>query len=513
MKKFLLVLVSLLAVGGFGSWYWLSTEGHAVTFRTVQVEYGDLLATVNATGTIEPEEVIDIGAQVAGQILSFGPDPRGIERLPALATTTVGLGVWPQGQAPAVAAAALYFGGSSGFKTIDFGSPVHVGTKLAEIDPRLYQAQADTALAQVGVAQAGVDSAGAQVGVAQANLNQAKANQDQLVAKHVQAQRDWERVQRLRPTRAVADVDSDTAQATYEATKAAVTVGQATILQMQATVKDAEAKLAQARANLASAQAALKQAQLNLGYCTITSPVEGVIVDRRVNIGQTVVSSLNTPSLFLIAKDLKRLQIWASVNEADIGSIHSGQNVTFTVDAFPERVFKGVVAPDQPRLNASMNQNVVTYTVVINTDNSDGKLKPYMTTTALFEVAKHAHVLLVPNSALRWKPTSPQQVAPEDRQNFITALRKKSQNAEKGGASGTEKQDKQPQHQGTLWIEDSGYVKPVKVKTGVSDGIQTEILSGIEPNTLVVLGENRAAEGSATTNPFAPKMFNQKKGQ
>src|SRR5205085_6772933 len=107
----------------------------------------------------------------------------------------------------------------------------------------------------------------------------------------------------------------------------------------------------QAKATLSSAQATFRQAEINLGYCTIKSPVKGVIVDRRVNIGQTVVSSLNAPSLFLLAKDLKRLQIWASVNEADIGNIFSGQKVTFTVDAFPDRSFTGVVAPDQPRLN------------------------------------------------------------------------------------------------------------------------------------------------------------------
>src|SRR5205823_11154354 len=151
-------------------------------------------------------------------------------------------------------------------------------------------------------------------------------------------------------------------------------------------------------------KAALKNAEINLAYCTITSPVKGVIVDRRVNIGQTVVSSLNAPSLFLIAKDLKRLQVWASVNEADIGNIRSGQQVTFTVDAYPGRTFKGTVAPDQPRLNASMTQNVVTYTVVVTTRNDDGKLKPYLTANVNFEVSKHENVLLVPNAALRWKP-------------------------------------------------------------------------------------------------------------
>src|SRR5205814_7076430 len=179
----------------------------------------------------------------------------------------------------------------------------------------------------------------------------------------------------------------------------------------------ATANVGVAQATIKQTQSALETAKINLGYTTIVSPVKGVILDRRVNIGQTVVSSLNAPSLFLIAKDLKRLQVWASVNEADIGNVHSGQPVTFTVDAYPGRVFKGVVAADQPRLNASMTQNVVTYTVVVNTDNSDGKLVPYLTANLQFEISKHANVLLVPNAALRWKP-SPNQVAPEARDEY-----------------------------------------------------------------------------------------------
>ena len=135
-----------------------------------------------------------------------------------------------------------------------------------------------------------------------------------------------------------------------------------------------------------------------------------MIIDRRINVGQTVVSSLNSPSLFLIAKDLKRLEVWASVNEADIGHIQSGQAVHFRVDGAP-KTFRGVVAPDQPRLNASMTQNVVTYTVVVNTDNSDGLLIPYRTADLKFEVAQHPNVLMVPNAALRWRP-SPERLSP-----------------------------------------------------------------------------------------------------
>src|SRR5437870_128517 len=145
---------------------------------------------------------------------------------------------------------------------------------------------------------------------------------------------------------------------------------------------------------LHDAQAALQNAETNLGYCTIRSPVKGVIVDRRVNTGQTVVSSLNAPSLFLIARDLKRLQVWTSVNEADIGQIRKGQAVNFTVDAHPGKVFRGEV--NKVRLNAAFTQGVVTYTVEVNTDNSDGKLLPYQTAEMQFVVARKQVALLVP---------------------------------------------------------------------------------------------------------------------
>ena len=154
----------------------------------------------------------------------------------------------------------------------------------------------------------------------------------------------------------ISDADYDIALADYDTARSALAVGEASVVQ---------------------AEAALRQAEINLGYTTIRSPVKGVIVDRRVNIGQTVVASLNAPSLFLIAKDLTRMQVWASVNEADIGRIRAGQTVRFTVDAFPGETFVGEVA--QVRLNATMTQNVVTYTVVVTADNPEGRLLPYLT--------------------------------------------------------------------------------------------------------------------------------------
>lgn len=227
-------------------------------------------------------------------------------------------------------------------------------------------------------------------------------------------------------------------------------------------------------------------------------------MDRRVNIGQTVVASLNAPSLFLIAKDLKRMQVWASVNEADIGNIHPGQPVRFTVDAYPGRTFRGAV--DKVRLNATMTQNVVTYTVEINTDNSDGKLLPYLTANVAFEVTKQEDVLLVPNAALRWLPM-PQQVVPDARQEFASASRRKpvaTQPAAVGAAPSAAGRT-----QGQVWIQDGGFVRPVVVKVGLSDGSMTEVQGDhLSEGTEVVVGEAMRGTGTAqTTNPFTPQFF------
>ena len=192
--------------------------------------------------------------------------------------------------------------------------------------------------------------------------------------------------------------DYETFKASFETAASNLEVG-------KAAVKQAEAGVAQA-------QRRYDRAKANIDYCTINSPVDGVIIDRRVNIGQTVVSGLSAPSLFLIAQDLKKMQLWVAVNEADVGSIHPGQNASFTVDAFPGETFKGSV--NKVRLNATMTQNVVTYTVEVDTDNSSGRLLPYLTANVQFEVRKDPDVLLVPNAALRWYP-QPQDVAPDIR--------------------------------------------------------------------------------------------------
>jgi len=497
------LLVVGVAAGGAAYYVTHVAADPPVSFRTVTVKRGDLVSTISATGTAEPEEVVDVGAQVVGRIKSLGPDPSD-----------------PQKK-----------------KTIDYGSIVQDGTILALIDDAVYKAQVDQA---------------------QASLLRAKADLLQMQAKAEQTKAEWRRAESLRPTKAIADTDYDLAVANYKVAEANLAVGEAVIKQNQS---------------------ALALATTNLDYTIIKSPVRGVIIDRRVNVGQTVVASLNAPSLFLIAKDLKRMQVWASVNEADIGRIKPGLPVRFTVDAYPGETFRGKVA--QIRLNATMTQNVVTYTVVVEFDNSDLRILPYLTANLQFEIDQHKNVLLVPNAALRWKPR-PELVAPDVRETVFPASSRKggkfgkktageanpsdatkSPGEEKfpgeaesagsgdprraqpsaegkspaaakvspetrspGGAKSPKETqsrgegnpanpDKEREDRGRLWVQDGDFVRPVNVRIGASDGSQTEVSDAdLSEGMEVVTGEVRKedhADGGDTTNPFIPRIRTSRK--
>jgi len=461
-----ILLLAGIAVGGYYGYRYF-TSGPKVVFRTAEVKHGDLLATISATGTVEPTEVVDIGAQIQGLVNSFGKDSDG--------------------------------------KDIDYRSKVEAGTVLANIDDTLYAADRDNAKAALNSAEAGVPKA-------IADLNQAKANA-------VKAERDWARAQKLGPSDALSQSDYDTYESAYETTKAAVAV--------------AVAEVDQAKAAAVQAKAALDKAQKNVDYCTITSPVKGVIIDRRVNIGETVVSSLNAPSLFLLAKDLTRIQVWVAVNEADIGNIIPGKPVTFTVDAFTGHTFHGTVG--KVRFNAQMTQNVVTYTVEIETDNSDGKLLPYLTANVQFEVSRLHNVMLVPNAALRFEPGT-DEIAPDARAS-LGGRGTKGEGA--GGDSAGSDNDSaapttgpttrphthahphtQPSDEpetawtrGRVWVRDTDphFVRPIRVRVGPTDGAFSEVQSDkLSDGMELVTGEIRpdapAASSGAPGNPFVPQM-------
>jgi len=438
VKTTSVAVLAIVLVGGAGAWWWPTRNGATLTYTTAPVQRGDVVASITATGTIEPMEVVDVGAQVAGRISLFG---KGIDG-----------------------------------KTIDYGSAVEEGAVLARIDDAVYVA--DLAVANAKMEQ---DKAG-ELG--------AKANLAQSKAKLVQAEAGWNRAIELYRAQLLATPDYDSAKAGYEVGIANVAV--------------AEAAIAQATASTVQSQAMLDRAQRNLGFCTIKSPVTGVIIDRRVNIGQTVVASLNAPSLFLIAKDLANMQIWVAVNEADVGRIVRGAPVTFTCDTFPGREFSGTVA--KVRLNATMTQNVVMYTVEVNTDNPDHVLLPYLTANVHFILSRATGVLLVPNAALRWAPSSLDEIAPDARPSVLATPDPPA--ASGSGSPPSSRERSAPPTRGTVWLKDGEHVRPLDVVLGISDSVNTAVAAeGLRAGQVVITGEIAAAAQADAKNPFLPRFI------
>jgi HlyD family secretion protein len=480
MKKIVVIGLVLATLAGVGFWYWESQGQKKTAFSTVKVRRGHIEATVGSTGTLQPREIVDVGAQVVGRIIAIGKD----------GTTQSGIVDW---------------GSEVRGPVLDqYGKVVKAGTLLAEIDPDLYQAQVLSGEAAVSSTQAMVKSAEAAVEVAQADYKTKTATMNQ-------ATKDWERASKLIVTQGVAQAEYDQYEAVFETAKANLKASAANVGVAQANLKKTQADVRTAEANL-------KTARTNLAYTKITSPVNGTVIDRRVNVGQTVVASLSAPSLFLIAKDLNKTEVWATVNEVDVGKIKvdpdpNRKNVTFTVDAFPGRTFHGRVVPQGKlpyRLNATMNQNVVTYTVVVSVDEAENKdetqkLRPYMTANLTFLVGEKDKVLMVPNSALRWKPAR-NQIAPEQRAEYAKLISKKR------GPTDAEGQD-----HGFVWVKrDDGFVSFIEIRTGLSDSVNTEVravVSGdLQEDTPVVVGETR--NGEARTNeasPFVGSPFSPKK--
>ncbi len=399
--------------------YYFNDTEDKVSFKTANVVTKDIVKTIDATGTVEPEDLVDVAARVSGEIISFGKDKNGRE--------------------------------------VDYGSEIREGDVIALIDDQIQQSNFLSANAKLSAARASQAQAKANLVVAQANLRQ--------------AQRDWDRAKRLGASEALSQAAYDSYLSVWEIATAQIDVRKAEILQ--------------ADANVIQAEAAMKEAKRNLEYCVIKAPVNGVVIDRKVNVGQTVVSSMSASSLFSIAKDLRRMQVWASVNEADIGGIRAGQPVTFTVDAFPGEKFTGTV--EKIRLNATMSQNVVTYVVEVVTDNSSMRLLPYLSANLNFEVERKNKALSVPNAAIRFSPDS----------NFIAE-----------GETISEEDD-------YVWVKSGeDKIRPIKVRVVLSDGAWTaiespEIKDGME---IVTAAEKLdASNKNSASNPFMPKVPQRKK--
>ena len=421
LLKWIIIIAVLAAVGAGAFWFFKkpAEEKPGFEFKLDTVAQSDVRRTISATGTVEPEELINVGAQVNGKIMSFGKDADG--------------------------------------KSVDYGSKVTKGMILAQIDDVTYKAELQEKEAQLEQANAAIMSAEAAISEADANEKLATSN--------------WERAQRLYKQGSLTLSDYESYQTSFFISRAASA--------------KAKSSLAQARAQKSIAEAALVKARRNLEYCTIISPVDGVVIDRRVSVGQTVVSNQTASSIFLVARDFKKMQVWVSVNEADIGAIKKGMKVIFSCDAFPNTEFVGTV--HRLRLNATLSSNVVTYIVEVNADNQNGKLIPYLTANVKFVRAEELNVLTVPANALRFTPPEALQSAP------APELKRR---------------------EGVLWVPDTdGKARPVKVRIGLSNNIVTavyssEIKDGMEIVTGIQQAQSKSGKLSngSTRNPFMPNM-------
>src|ERR1051326_925427 len=280
--------------------------------------------------------------------------------------------------------------------------------------------------------------------------------------------------------------------------QATVTQAEGDLANAQAALDLAMANLHQAEANVKIKQGALDKAKADLDHCTITSPIDGIVISRNVDVGQTVAASLQAPVIFQIANDLTKMQIDANVAEADVGVLEVGQNVDFTVDAFPTRTFHGKVV--QVRNAPITVQNVVTYDTVIGVSNPDLKLKPGMTANVSIIVAHKDDVLQIKNAALRYRPAetgSAEVVAGKVASGGSTSHAP-------GGAQRAAARERRSSER-TVYVLSDGRPKPAQNKTGISDGVVTEVLDGLKEGERVVTAELASAAGKASTpaNPFS----------
>lgn len=406
MKRLLWILASGLVVAAAIGYYIKVDVSAAPTQLTFDaVSRGDVVATVEATGTLQPLDTVEVGAQVSGSIATIGTD---------------------------------------------FNQLVKRGQVLATLDPALFQTQIDQAQATVIRLKSEVEKAQVQFEDAQLKLKRA----DQLAAEQLLAQQ-----------------DVDTARS---------------------TARVAETSLTGAKAQLSQAEAALTQAKVNLSHTVITSPTDGIVLSRNVEVGQTVSAGLQAPVLFVIARDLTRLELQARVDESDVGGVQPGAAVAFTVDAYPRRQFSGKVR--LVRLQPTTVQNVVTYTTVIDVPNADGQLKPGMTSTVSIETARADNVLRVPASALRFSPDE--------------AVIK-----EFGGDTATEAAPTEGRRRAqSVWQLHNGRLERVPVRVGVSDGTQVEVESDdLTEGASIITGVARSASAEAAPeqpsgSPLMPQM-------
>ena len=437
-RKLLLAAGGALLALGLVAWTTLRASGDP-QYRTAAVQCGDIASTVSATGTPNAVVTVQVGSQVSGNIL------------------------------------ALY---------ADFNTPVKKGQVVARIDPQIYQARVDQARATLNAQQAAVVNAQAQIEKSKADVSNAQATVANAKANAVRAQSavsdaksKLDRRIELVKEGVMSLEDGETAQSTYDqavanldADNAQVTAAQDSVRAAQAEVLVAQTGLASAQAQVKQMEAALAQAQADLDHTYIKAPVDGVVVSRNIDVGQTVAASLQAPTLFSIAQDLTKMQVDTNVSEADVGRVQVGMPATFTVDAYPGQAFHGTVTAIR---KAAINvQNVITYDVVIAFSNPDQKLFPGMTANVKILVDEHQNALQVPSAALRFRPDGARQ----------------------NGKPGAK----------LVWVLDEhNQPKPVPVTLGITDGANTEITGGaLKEGDRVILASLAKKEGGAPASPM-----------
>ncbi len=423
----------------------------APDYVTVPVDRGDIEATITATGNTNAVVTVQVGSQVSGNILALNAD---------------------------------------------FNTKVKKGQVVAKIDPALFQAKVDQARAnldsansQVASARAGIKKADSDIAGANANVASQQANVVHAESAITDATNKNNRMIELVKQGVMAKQEAETTKATLDqaianrdAAAAQVTASKSAVESAKSQRDVAVTQLDQAVSQVKQLTATLQQAQLDLAHTDILAPVDGTVISRNMDAGQTVAASFSAPTIFQIAQDLTKMQVDTNVDESDVGRVRVGQSANFTVDAYPGVVFPGVV---QQIRQAPINvQNVITYDVVVQVANPDLKLFPGMTANVKIVTGKAADVLRVPMSALRFRPATARTPSPQGRGGG------KGGGAKGGGAAAGMQ---------TLYTLEAGVLKPVRVHLGLSDGTYTEITSGLAEGLQVVTGA--ATKGAAPAPP------------
>jgi HlyD family secretion protein len=465
LKRTLSLLAIAIAVGA-GVWGYLlaQSQGKAPVYRFERVERGPIVASVSAAGNLNAVTTVLVGTQVSGQIKELHAD---------------------------------------------FNSVVRRGQVIARIDPATFEAKVKQARADLDAAkhtvlnqEAQVERARAEVGNARSALAEGKAQTARAQVMLADTQRELGRKQALFQRALISKSEYDTAQVAHDAAATLLDAAHAkeeslagAIDSAQAQLRVAEAMLQTTHSYVEQKEAALSQTQLDLEYTTIRAPVDGVVVSRAVDVGQTVAASLSAPTLFTIARDLTKMQVETNVDEADIGRVRVDGAAKFTVDAFPGHTFKGQIV--QVRKAAQIVQSVVTYIVIVAVDNPDGKLLPGMTANVKLIVAEKPSVLKVPNVALRFRPPGGEgKVKDAPKKEASHKDRPKGERAAQRGDGDVP---------GRVWVlRPDGELHPLALALGLTDGSATEVRGGdLNEGQQIVVGLASGSGGkkSASNSP------------